>query len=644
MTARARPGRAVRRRPVELRRGRRPGRAARSTAATVLATVDPDRRRRCGSATGRGGRQAGVRRLRLGQRRLGAAGRRQRPARHGRRATALLVNDQLRPERLGGPRDVPVLADRRADGQTLLRHIASGRYVDGGRRRTRCAADRRGTRRRRRVRRGAARLGRADARRGPPATADVAVVVVGNHPLINGRETEDRVDLAPAAGPGGAAAGGARGQPAHRAGGRRAATRSRSAGPSEHLPAILWSAHGGQEFGHALADVLIGDAAPAGRLTQTWYRDAADLPDLLDYDIIASDATYLYFRGTPLYPFGHGLTYTTFEYSRPALRADDVDRPDGRDRGQRDGAQHRRPGRRRGGAALHPPAALAGQAAAAAAARLRAGAPGAGRGHHRPVRAARGRPGLLGRDPGPVRGRGRHRTRSWSAGRARDIRLAGTLLGPAASGSRRASVHAPVAGDRRSTTTPASSCATPRPAAVTRSARPKSGGVDRVRGRRLRAGRERPAGSGSPAPATTAGRDAAAGRSAARARCIGTWPRAYGPGGRYAWEEPLRRRCPARPEPARPLRGLLRARGRPRVAFDVRAVTAAPPAECVHHHRRRPARRGRAEHGVLCAQWQAGDLGRRPGSGCWTASAASATTRTPARGRWPATGRTSSRW
>jgi beta-glucosidase len=82
-----------------------------------------------------------------------------------------------------------------------------------------------------------------------------------------------------------------------------------------HLPAILWSAHGGQEFGHALADVLTGDAAPVGRLTQTWYRDAADLPDLLDYDIIASDATYLYFRGTPLYPFGHGLTYTSFEYS-----------------------------------------------------------------------------------------------------------------------------------------------------------------------------------------------------------------------------------------------------------------------------------------------------------------------------------------
>jgi beta-glucosidase len=82
-----------------------------------------------------------------------------------------------------------------------------------------------------------------------------------------------------------------------------------------HLPAILWSAHGGQEFGHALAGVLFGEPGPAGRLTQTWYASVADLPDLLDYDIIAADATYLYFRGEPLYPFGHGLTYTSFAYS-----------------------------------------------------------------------------------------------------------------------------------------------------------------------------------------------------------------------------------------------------------------------------------------------------------------------------------------
>ena len=82
-----------------------------------------------------------------------------------------------------------------------------------------------------------------------------------------------------------------------------------------HVPAVLWMSHAGQELGHALADVLTGKADPGGRLTQTWYRSACELPDILDYDIITNDATYQYYRATPLYPFGHGLSYTTFEYS-----------------------------------------------------------------------------------------------------------------------------------------------------------------------------------------------------------------------------------------------------------------------------------------------------------------------------------------
>lgn len=148
--------------------------------------------------------------------------------------------------------------------------------------------------------------------------ADVAVVVLGNHPLINGRETEDRADLA---------------LPpvqeellrAVHAANPRTVVVLTSGYPyalDPEVPAVLWSAHGGQEHGHAIADVLFGDVAPAGRLTQTWYRDTADLPDLLDYDIIAGDATYLYFRGTPLYPFGHGLTYAEFEYTDLRLSAD----------------------------------------------------------------------------------------------------------------------------------------------------------------------------------------------------------------------------------------------------------------------------------------------------------------------------------
>jgi beta-glucosidase len=86
------------------------------------------------------------------------------------------------------------------------------------------------------------------------------------------------------------------------------------------VPAILWTTHAGQETGHALADLLFGDADPAGRLTQTWYRSNADLPDILDYDVIGSDRTYQYFRGTPLYAFGHGLSYTRFRYGRLRLR------------------------------------------------------------------------------------------------------------------------------------------------------------------------------------------------------------------------------------------------------------------------------------------------------------------------------------
>ncbi|MEU0096720.1 glycoside hydrolase family 3 C-terminal domain-containing protein [Kribbella sp. NPDC006257] len=158
------------------------------------------------------------------------------------------------------------------------------------------------------------------------ARAGTAIVVVGNHPLVNGRETEDRAELdLPAAQERLVRA-------VHTANSRTVLVMSSSypfsvCWPEQNLPALLWSAHGGQEYGRALAEVLFGDCDPGGRLPQTWYRSAADLPDLLDYDIIATDATYLYYRGTPLYPFGHGLSYTNFTYSEltmsaPTLTAD----------------------------------------------------------------------------------------------------------------------------------------------------------------------------------------------------------------------------------------------------------------------------------------------------------------------------------
>jgi beta-glucosidase len=157
--------------------------------------------------------------------------------------------------------------------------------------------------------------------------AEVAVVVVGNHPMVNGRETEDRVDLAlPAAQE-------ALIRAVHAANPRTVLVVNSSypfaiGWADAHVPAIVWSAHGGQEYGHALAAVLCGDADPGGRLTQTWYRSAAQLPDLLDYDVIANDATYLYFRGDPLYPFGHGLSYTTFDYRDLRLSADAISTDD----------------------------------------------------------------------------------------------------------------------------------------------------------------------------------------------------------------------------------------------------------------------------------------------------------------------------
>jgi beta-glucosidase len=90
------------------------------------------------------------------------------------------------------------------------------------------------------------------------------------------------------------------------------------------VPAIVHMTHNSQEMGHALADVLFGDVNPAGRLVQTWPRSLADLPPMMDYDL-RHGRTYLYFEGDPLYPFGYGLSYTTFSYSKLRTTADKLD-------------------------------------------------------------------------------------------------------------------------------------------------------------------------------------------------------------------------------------------------------------------------------------------------------------------------------
>lgn len=83
----------------------------------------------------------------------------------------------------------------------------------------------------------------------------------------------------------------------------------------ENVPAIVEAWYDGQAQGKAIADVLYGDYNPSGKLTSTWYNSLGDLPDgMLDYDIRSAKYTYMYHDKTPLFPFGYGMSYTTYEY------------------------------------------------------------------------------------------------------------------------------------------------------------------------------------------------------------------------------------------------------------------------------------------------------------------------------------------
>jgi beta-glucosidase len=204
--------------------------------------------------------------------------------------------------------------DPAGDADTvLLRNVFTGRYAvvhpaDG---RVRVTAET--PQAAERWQRELLRDGSAEARAAAEA-ADVAIVVLGNHPLINGRETEDRTGTA---------------LPQTQEALLRAVAAVRpetalvvmSSYPyaldwaDEHLPAVVWTSHGGQETGRALAAVLLGEADPAGRLPQTWYRADDELPHPLDYDVIKAGWTYQYHRTAALYPFGHGLSYADFAHN-----------------------------------------------------------------------------------------------------------------------------------------------------------------------------------------------------------------------------------------------------------------------------------------------------------------------------------------
>ena len=113
----------------------------------------------------------------------------------------------------------------------------------------------------------------------------------------------------------------------------------------QNLPAILDAWYGGQAQGQAICDVIYGDYTPGGKLTSTWYNNLDELPKaddsqfksngMLEYNIDDWGYTYMYYgRGTganvarqaekPMYPFGYGLSYTTFEYSEPSITRSSV--------------------------------------------------------------------------------------------------------------------------------------------------------------------------------------------------------------------------------------------------------------------------------------------------------------------------------
>lgn len=91
---------------------------------------------------------------------------------------------------------------------------------------------------------------------------------------------------------------------------------------TKNCEAILQAWYPGQEGGTAVAEVLFGDYNPAGRLPVTFYRNMSQLPDFEDYNM--TGRTYRYMTQQPLFPFGYGLSYTTFEYGKLVLANDRI--------------------------------------------------------------------------------------------------------------------------------------------------------------------------------------------------------------------------------------------------------------------------------------------------------------------------------
>ncbi len=92
-----------------------------------------------------------------------------------------------------------------------------------------------------------------------------------------------------------------------------------------NIPAIIHITHCSQEQGNAMADAIFGDINPGGKLVQTWPDSLSQLPPMMDYNI-RHGRTYMYLKDKPLYPFGFGLSYTTFQYGNLKTSADKLDK------------------------------------------------------------------------------------------------------------------------------------------------------------------------------------------------------------------------------------------------------------------------------------------------------------------------------
>ena len=90
----------------------------------------------------------------------------------------------------------------------------------------------------------------------------------------------------------------------------------------ENIPAMLNVWYPGQAGGEAVADILFGDYSPSGKLPVTFYKSVHDLPPFEDYHM--KGRTYRYFNGEALYPFGYGLSYTKFSYTKPELSSGSI--------------------------------------------------------------------------------------------------------------------------------------------------------------------------------------------------------------------------------------------------------------------------------------------------------------------------------